>query len=1453
MAHLLVDRLRFWLNPNPMSTSRFVTLLLILLGVVADLPSVRAAGRQLTGDHAPASSPALTPEEARKKFTVPPGFEVRLFAAEPDVVNPVAMTWDERGRLWVVELYEYPLGAPAGVKPRDRIKILEDTDGDGRADKVTVFADGLNLATGLALGYGGVFVGQAPQLLFLEDTNGDGVADRRTVLKEGFGLHDRHELLNGFVWGPDGWLYMTHGVFTFSKVHDPGSPESTGVTMNAAVARYHPRTHRFEVFADGTSNPWGVDFDREGNAFVSACVIDHLFHMAPGGLYARQAGSPENAFAYEVLPSIVEHKHYRAAYCGIQVYQGNQYPKEWQGEVLMGNIHQNAVNHDHLTRRGATFHAESREEFLSANDGWFRPVSEQVGPDGAVWVLDWYDKYPCYQNANADPEGVDRERGRVWRVVYTGDKPGTPVPSRPAALEMGKASATDLTGMLSHPNVWQRRTAQRLLTERAGGAEIDRGLESLVRAQQGTVEGRLAALWTLHGRGALTPSILDFCAGDKAPEMRLWAARLTGEGEGEGEGASRDEVARARLQKLAEDPEDSVRLAVAVALRQWNSGSLTVDTPPGVPSAGVLPIFQTLIAASAEFHDATLPFLIWMAMEPRVPDEYPRLLEWFAKEGGRFQPLTTRLVAKLMRRLVDMQQSPALDAALAFAASVPAKETVYLSAILDALIEGQKGKSVAPTDASQAALRALLGNSSSEVAGRAQRLAAAWGDAEALRRLLGRLEDPSAPVEEKMQILRTARQMKNPTARAAILRLLDTAMTEALAIEAVRALGQIGGDDLDDQFIGRWPKFSPATRREAVEALNTRMRWRVAILSAVEQGRISPADVPQSVVRGFASMDLEEARVRAAKALGRFRPADADKLKLIAEKKHIVLNGPVDLDVGHEVAKKTCLVCHRLHGEGADVGPDLSGVGRSSLDALLANVIDPNQVIGKGYENVEVETKDGRTLSGRMVENSDSRVRLLSSGPKEEIIAKSDVSAVRVSELSVMPEGLEQMASADFRNLIWYVLNPPEDPRRIRLDRTDRGLVVRSTVPGATGMVELVSAVLDVAGRPYLHPVMDPSGEVVVTEDRPADHVWQHGIFTGLHAVAGMDFWTEKQGQIHFEELADIEQELDYVGWTARAAWRDGAGKDVLREEQQIRVYRPESTNVYLIDFTWRLQAVEGPVTVGRHDYGGFSARPVFSAERTHLNSEGKQGADTANVRASWCSTAHVFPNGGPFGLAIMDHPSNPGYPSFWRVDGQGFINPSPSLAGDWSIPAAAPVVRHYRVAVFRGLGDAAQLSALAAEFGRVQYASEAAGAPDGESAALWNPLWKVESSAREGTPRKLPEYAGRKNALQTHPLSRTEPARLSRKAAVPAGPGAKLSFWVAADERGDWELRVLADGKLLKTLTVNREGDRWKKMELDLSAMAGRSVDLVLENRANDWSYEFGYWSDIVGPGATP
>src|SRR5688572_15988257 len=417
-------------------TSRAALIIASLLLLTATL----FAKEDPTKPHVGSSQPPMVPEESKRKFVVPPGFEVRLFAAEPDVVNPVAMTWDEKGRLWVVELYEYPNGAKPGEKGRDRVKVYWDTDGDERADKSVVFCDGLSLATAVLVGDGGVYVGQAPHLYFYpivsDGPDGPKAGERKTVLT-GFGLEDRHELLNSFVWGPDGHLYMTHGVFTHSRVKDPENPDDDGIVMNAAVARFDTRNRKFEVFSDGISNQWGVDWDAAGNAFVSACVVEHLWHVVPGGVYVRQAGVPGWPHAYDLLKHVNDHKHFRAAYSGIQVYQGGQYPPEYDGTIFMGNIHGNCINHDKLVPNGSSFTAtdlhkgthHADDAFLNSTDGWFRPVSTQTGPDGNLWICDWYDKYPCYQNAR-QPD-LDRSRGRIWRVVYTGADKGKKISTRP--------------------------------------------------------------------------------------------------------------------------------------------------------------------------------------------------------------------------------------------------------------------------------------------------------------------------------------------------------------------------------------------------------------------------------------------------------------------------------------------------------------------------------------------------------------------------------------------------------------------------------------------------------------------------------------------------------------------------------------------------------------------------------------------------------------------------------------------------------------------------------------------------------------------------------------------------------------------------------------------------------------------------------------------------------------
>jgi putative membrane-bound dehydrogenase-like protein len=1278
---------------------RFVaTTLAVLLPILAVTPkTARGAGRQITaGSHAMASTPALPPAEAQRRFTVPPGFEVRLFAAEPQVVNPVAMTWDERGRLWVVELLEYPLKAPPGQKARDRIKILEDTNNDGRADKVTVFAEGLNLATGIARYRGGVLVGQAPDLLFLEDTDGDDVADRRTVLLTGFGLQDTHELLNGFAWGPDGWLYMTQGVFTKSKVR---SPDSTGqaVDMNAALARFQPDRKRFEVFADGTSNPWGVDFDRTGQAFVSACVIDHLFHMAPGGVYVRQSGSPSDPYAYELLPSIVGHNHYRAAYAGVQIYQGDQYPTSYRGMIVFGNIHGNSVNRDRLIAEGASFRAEPEPDFLQSSDPWFRPVSELVGPDGNLWISDWYDRYPCHQNATADPEGVDRDYGRIWRVVYVGNKPGARRGSlRVGQKDLARAKTPELVALLGDPNVWHRRTAQRVLSERRDPA-ARKNLEALVTTGK-TLEARLAALWTLHGSGLLAEEALERLSSDPEPAVRAWVARLHGERVAErppGGDATGTKAALTGLGRLANDPDPTVRAGVAVALRQLASA----DTHSALHALAAQPDTHT---------DRLLTFLIWRALEPKVAVDPLPFLGWLRGQTSAVPPLAPELLRRTIRRLYDTGEPKRIQQAIDLLGPFARHDARLVSALIQGLIDGQAGHSARPSARSLRMLGPLYSRPEPEVSEGARRLGAIWGDPVAGRSILRTItsKDPAITDRQRIAAVEVAARMPGSSAQRMLLSSLADRSRPVVTAATIRALGKVGVEGTAPALIKAWRTLPPEARTAAVSVLASRPAWAGRLISAVEKNAIAAADIPLSVRRQLVRIGDKRLRTRIQALLGRERESSAEIRQIISDKKRVMLNGPVDFADGHVQAKQACLLCHKFYGEGGEVGPDLTGVGRATLDALLTNVIDPNQVIGNGYEQVTVTTKDDRTVSGRLVEDAPERVTIVGINLRE-TIPRSQIASLHVSDVSVMPEGFEQIEDAAFRNLMWYFYQPPQDnTSKLRVELRDKRLVVSHRAPDRKTWIELLTYVTDPELRPYIHPLRDPSGRHVLTDDRPSDHVWQHGVFTGFHKVNGIDFWTEKMGRQRFTGILDLQQETDRVLWKAAADWVAPSGEVLLTEEQAITVHAPASPGAdgYTLDIDVTLRTKGEAVTFGQHPYGGLSVRMPLHEKHTHLNANGARHKEADTKRAAWTTVERPFDDGIIRGIAILDHPANMRHPAPWRVDGQGLINPSPSIAGEWSIPQWRSRSFRYRLVVFKGKATSAVISREFESFAAVPF-----------------------------------------------------------------------------------------------------------------------------------------------------
>jgi putative membrane-bound dehydrogenase-like protein len=591
----------------------------------------------------------LSGVEAARAMTVPRGFNVRLAAAEPDVLRPIAFTMDDRGRLWVAEAHTYPVRAAEGAG-RDRILIMEDTNGDGRLDSRKVFIENLNFVSGIEIGFGGVWVGAAPNLLFIPVQEGaDTPAGPPEVLLDGWGYQDTHEMLNTFSWGPDGWLYGTHGVFTHSKVGKPGTPDSERQRLNAGVWRYHPTKHVFEVFAEGTSNPWGLDFNDYGHAFTTACVIEHLFHIVQSARYKRQAGQHFNPYTYDDIKTVADHVHWVGrqgphagnsrsgaaggghAHAGAMIYLGgDSWPSEMRGSIFMNNIHGSRMNTDQLTRQGSGYGATHGPDFLFANDSWSQMINMRYGPDGSVWAIDWYDKNQCH---STNPDIHQKTLGRIYKISNVND--------RWSKVDLAKLSSERLVDLQLHRNDWYVRHARRLLQERGPDPAVHARLKRMLHDNP-DVTRKLRAIWALHATDGLTEPDLLALLGHESEYVRGWAVQLLAEGRQLSDGTMRQFAIMA-----AQDPSALVRLYLASAIQR-------------VAPEQRWDVVAGLLAHPEDAQDQNLPLMVWYAAEPTFELDMPRALQLAAEaKMPRLFSFTVQRVAAVgsqdaLRALTDV-------------------------------------------------------------------------------------------------------------------------------------------------------------------------------------------------------------------------------------------------------------------------------------------------------------------------------------------------------------------------------------------------------------------------------------------------------------------------------------------------------------------------------------------------------------------------------------------------------------------------------------------------------------------------------------------------------------------------------------------------------------------------------------------------------------------------------
>lgn len=584
-------------------------------------------------DHVP--NAGLSGRDAEAAMTVPEGFSVTLAAVEPDVVRPIAFTHDDRGRLWVVEAHTYPIPAPEG-EGRDRILIFEDTDGDGTLDNRKVFIEGLNLVSGMEWGFDGVWVGAAPYLLYIPiEPGSDRPAGPPEILLDGWGTQDTHETLNSLRWGPDGWLYGNHGVFTHSRVGKPGTPDDLRTPLNAGVWRYHPTQHVFEVFAEGTSNPWGLDFNEYGHPFITACVIPHLYHVIQGARYQRQGGQHFNPYTYDDLKTHADHVHWVGergphagnhrsgvaggghAHAGAMFYLGGTWPEEYHNQLFMNNIHGYRTNVDQIERRGSGYVGLHGDDFLFANDSWSQMLNHRYGPDGSVHVIDWYDKNQCHSN---NPDVHDKTLGRIFKITHENDEW--------VQVNLQSLSSAELVDLQLHPNQWYVRHARRLLQERGPDDAVHAALKRILHENPEPAR-RLRALWTLHVTEGLSDGDLLALLNDEQDVVRSWAIQLLAEDRTVPQEATIQFATMAR-----EDPSAMVRLYLASALQR-------------MPASDRWKTLAGLYTRAEDADDHNLPLLVWYAAEPLVVTDMDRALELaLTAELPNLLPYTIRRMAE---------------------------------------------------------------------------------------------------------------------------------------------------------------------------------------------------------------------------------------------------------------------------------------------------------------------------------------------------------------------------------------------------------------------------------------------------------------------------------------------------------------------------------------------------------------------------------------------------------------------------------------------------------------------------------------------------------------------------------------------------------------------------------------------------------------------------------------
>jgi putative membrane-bound dehydrogenase-like protein len=990
-----------------------------------------------TGFSTPTRGQGYPAEEAVKRMTTPPGFKVTLVASEdcppsdskePTIAQPVCIEFDDRGRLWVVQYLQYPNPAglkrvkvdrysrteydrvpeppPRGPKGADRITILSDFDDEGRARKAKDFVSGLNLASGIAFGNGGVYVLQVPYLLFYPDRNGDDIPDSDPeVLLTGFGMEDSSSVANSLTWGPDGWLYGCQGSCVTANIR--------GIEFQQGIWRYHPITHRFELFLEGGGNEWGMDFDKDGNIIFSTNYGGYrMMHGVQGGYFWKSFGKHgplHNAHAYGWF----DHCPYNNFVGGHVddggiIYQGTSFPASFRNTFIANDLLGHAVQWHNMEPWGTTFKGSYGGQLLDANDTWFAPTDLTMGPDGALYVADWYDKRTAHPDPDAD---WDRSNGRVYRIQWIGNGP-TPLVNQ-GVPDMGKLSSAELLSYLGSSNNWYVSKARRILSDRRDASVVPALRDMALQSTNYSLA--LQGLWGLYVSGGFNEPLAAKLLAHPNPVVRRWTVRLLGDD---------NRVSKRTSGLLAElarnDPDANVRSQLA-------------STAKRLPAIDALPIVKNILARNLDEQDPFVPLLLWWAVEEHSVSAMDQTLNVFAtKEGWDMQMARHVIMGKLMRRYASEGTAPSYTACARILATARTDWHPQMLTALDQGLQERPESSVKQAATTSTSLQNQLESLANEAGQMANpklvSIMSRLGSPSARQHALDMAVSPKLEVQTRVAMIKLSGELADPACVGPFLKLVSSDQPTPIKEAALDTLKDFNNEEISPALRRIYPGAKDLQIKIRTVLLS-RSNWALSFLEEVQNGHIAASDVGQEELRPLAGFHNQEINQIAARYWGHISGGTPEeKLNEIRRIKNDLRALDGDPLRGHELFKKTCAVCHQLYGEGASVGPDLTHANRQDQDFLLESIVDPSAVIRKEFLNYEVETTDGRSLSGLMADQSANSVTLLRAGGERTTIARSKISSMTESTVSLMPEGLiATFKPQELRDLFSYLqsTSPP--------------------------------------------------------------------------------------------------------------------------------------------------------------------------------------------------------------------------------------------------------------------------------------------------------------------------------------------------------------------------------------------------------------------------------------------